>query len=210
MNTDELISALRADSATHAQPLRVRWAFALVLAVLAAALAFLIGLGPRPDFPQAMTTLRFPFKFVVTLSLAVSVAPLVLRMGEPGSRPAWIALLVAPVLLAAAMVGEFFALPPDALNAAWMGNNALLCLASIPLIGLAPLVIFLALLRRAAPTRPMLAGAAAGLLSGGIAATFYAAHCADDSPMFVGTWYTLGILSLALLGALAGRIVLRW
>jgi len=210
MNTDDLISALRTDAERRAKPLRALWIGALLLAVLAAALAFLIGLRPRPDFPQAMATLRFPFKFVVTLALAAAAAPLVLRMGQPGSKPAWTALLVAPVLLALAMAGEFIAMPPDARHAAWIGNNSMLCMISIPLLGLAPLAIFIALLRKAAPTRPTLAGAAAGLLAGAIAATFYAAHCADDSPMFVGTWYTLGILSLALLGALAGRAVLRW
>ena len=37
------------------------------------------------------------------------------------------------------------------------------------------------------PTRPALAGAVAGLLAGGLAASFYAAHCTDDSPLFVTT-----------------------
>ena len=65
-------------------------------------------------------------------------------------------------------------------------------------------------MRQGAPTRPALAGALAGLLAGGIAATFYAAHCTDDSPFFVATWYTLAIAVLAGIGALAGGRVLRW
>jgi hypothetical protein len=65
-------------------------------------------------------------------------------------------------------------------------------------------------LRQGAPTRPGVAGAAAGLLAGGIAATFYAAHCTDDSPLFVATWYTLAIGALALLGAAVGQRFLRW
>ena len=47
--------------------------------------------------------------------------------------------------------------------------------------------------------------AAAGLLAGGLAATFYAAHCFDDSPLFVVTWYSLAIAGLTVLGALGGR-----
>ena len=31
------------------------------------------------------------------------------------------------------------------------------------------------------------------VLAGGIAATLYAAHCTDDSPLFVATWYTIAI-----------------
>ena len=47
-------------------------------------------------------------------------------------------------------------------------------------------------LRHGAPTRPAVAGAIAGLLSAGLAATLYASHCTDDSPLFVATWYTIG------------------
>jgi hypothetical protein len=56
----------------------------------------------------------------------------------------------------------------------------------------------------------VLAGAVAGLLAGGLAATFYAAHCFDDSPLFVATWYTIAIIILAALGALGGRFFVRW
>ncbi|TIM59065.1 MAG: DUF1109 family protein, partial [Mesorhizobium sp.] len=69
---------------------------------------------------------------------------------------------------------------------------------------------FLAVLRYGAPTRPVLAGAVAGLLAGGLAATFYAAHCFDDSPLFVATWYTIAIAILAALGAFGGRLLVRW
>ena len=54
------------------------------------------------------------------------------------------------------------------------------------------------------------AGFCAGLLAGGIAATFYAANCTDDSPLFVATWYPLAIGLLALLGAVLGGRFARW
>ena len=37
-----------------------------------------------------------------------------------------------------------------------------------------------------------------------------AAHCSDDSPFFVSIWYPLGILLVAVAGALAGARLLRW
>ena len=90
------------------------------------------------------------------------------------------------------------------------GSNSLVCLTFVPLIGLGPLAIFLAALRHAAPTRPAAAGAVAGLLAGGLAATFYAAHCFDDSPLFVAVWYTLAVCILAAAGALLAPLVARW
>jgi len=65
-------------------------------------------------------------------------------------------------------------------------------------------------LRRGAPSRPAVTGAFAGLLSAGLAATLYAAHCTDDSPMFVATWYTIAVGLVAAIGALAGSRVLKF
>nr|MBA3446785.1 DUF1109 family protein [Pseudaminobacter sp.] len=87
---------------------------------------------------------------------------------------------------------------------------SLVCLTYITLIGIGPLGIFLLALRHSAPTRPALAGAAAGLLAGGISATFYAAQCIDDSPLFVAIWYTIAIGILALIGAAVAHRFCRW
>lgn len=58
--------------------------------------------------------------------------------------------------------------------------------------------------------RPGFAGFSAGILAGGIAATLYAANCADDSPLFVATWYPIAIGALALLGVALGQRFARW
>jgi hypothetical protein len=91
-----------------------------------------------------------------------------------------------------------------------VGTNSVVRLTLIPLMGMGPLAIFLLALRHGAPTRPALAGAVAGLLVGGIAATIYAAQCTDDSPLFVASWYTIDIAGLALVGALSASRFARW
>jgi RNA polymerase sigma factor (sigma-70 family) len=58
--------------------------------------------------------------------------------------------------------------------------------------------------------QPAAAGAYAGLLSAGFAATLYASQCIDDSPLFVATWYPLAIGLVAAVGALAGSRCLRF
>ncbi|WP_233244858.1 NrsF family protein, partial [Caulobacter sp. HMWF009] len=66
------------------------------------------------------------------------------------------------------------------------------------------------LVRGLAPTRPVLAGFATGAFAGGVAATVYGLHCPESTFVFVGLWYSLGIMACAGLGAVLGRIVLRW
>jgi hypothetical protein len=61
-----------------------------------------------------------------------------------------------------------------------------------------------------APTRWRVAGAAAGLVSGALAAIAYGLHCPESSALFVLTWYSLGIALATGLGALVGPWLLRW
>jgi hypothetical protein len=212
METNELIKALAADTQRREPSLSSVWWHAVVLAIAVAAAVFLVTLGPRPDIAAAAETPRFLFKFVVTITLAISAFGLARALSRPGEawREAMPYLVAAPALLALAVVVELFLLPPDVWVARLVGTKSMACLTFIPLIGIGPLVIFLLALRRGAPTRPTLAGAVAGLLAGGIAATFYAAQCTDDSPLFVGIWYTIAIAGLALLGAVGGARFARW
>lgn len=212
MKTDDLIKALEADTARSRSAPGIIWLQAGGAAVLIAALVFFATIGPRPDLGHAMDSLRVQFKFVYTLALAATALPIVLASARPDSSPWRLApwLLTAPLLLACAVVAELLAIPPQEWTARLIGKNWAYCMVLIPLIGIGPLAVFLAALRHGAPTRPIFAGAVAGLLASGLAATFYAAHCTDDSPLFVATWYTIGFIVLTGLGALGGRRFLRW
>lgn len=212
METNDLINALRADSAKQAMPLAYAWWMAIIAATIVAAGAFFVLIGPRADFAVAAHTARFLFKFVVTLALVVVAFALLRALSRPGSDVRRVAhrLVLMPILLGTAVMAELFAVPSDRLATVWWGSNVYVCLTFIPLIGVGPLAVFLTALRHGAPTRPSLAGAVAGLLAGGIAATFYAAHCTDDSPLFVTTWYSVAIAGLVALGAICGGRVARW
>lgn len=212
MDTDDLIKVLAADTRPRAASLSTVWWCALALAVTAAAIVFLAMMGPRADLSAATGTAPFLFKFVVTIALTASAFGLARALSQPDDawREVVPYLAAAPALLAVAVTLELLVLPPSTWPARLMGDNSLVCLTSILLIGIGPLAIFLLALRHGAPTRPALAGAVAGLLAGGIAATFYAAHCTDDSPLFVATWYTIAIAGLALVGAAGASRLVRW
>jgi hypothetical protein len=211
MKTDDLIRALSADSRRPAMTLAAALAAALALAVIVAAIVFTATIGPRPDIAAAAETVRFLFKFVVTTVLAATAFAALTALSRPEPAPrSMLWLAAAPLLLSAAVALELAVVPDAEWGRRLVGSNSLACLALIPLIGIGPLALFIAALRHGAPAHPSLAGAVAGLAAGGVAATLYAAHCTDDSPLFVATWYTLAITALAALGALAGRAFARW
>lgn len=211
MKTDDLIRALASD--THPRSIRPArlLAFVLPLAVAIAVAVFLLAIGPREDLVAALQTVRFDFKLVVAAILAASALAMVARIARPDAD--WsrgIVLVIAPAILLAGVALELVMLEPGRWAPAAMGTNALVCLTFIPLIGLGPLALFVVFLRNGATVKPVLAGALAGLAAGGLAAVLYALHCTDDSPLFVAIWYSIAIAILAALGAVAGRLAVRW
>lgn len=212
MKTQDLIRALAADTSTSAAPMARIWSLAVVGAAALAAIVFLLTIGPRPDIAAAAETVRFVAKPVLTMTLAMAalVAIGALSRPVPVRRTALAWLAAVPVLMGAAVALELAAVPSEQWRARLVGTNSMVCLTYIPLIGAGPLLLFLLALRHGAPGRPAIAGAVAGLLAGGIAATFYAMHCPDDSPLFVATWYTIAVAGLAAIGAAFAPCIARW
>jgi hypothetical protein len=209
MQTDQLIRTLAADNAHRARPV----GFVLTLALLAAApvsvAMFLVGLGMRPDVMTAMHNPFFDLKFAVTLALAIAIS---LHLSRPEALlRGWAWLLLIPAgLLVAGISGEMMVPQRLPMMTRLVGSNWRTCLTAIPLMSLPLLAAALIGLRHGAPTRPAVAGAIAGLVSAGLAATLYASHCTDDSPLFVATWYSIATALVAAIGALAGSRVLRF
>jgi len=212
METDQLIRTLAADNAHRARPVSLVLALALLAAAPVSVAMFFAGFGFRPDIMTAMHNPFFDFKFVVTLALAISAIAISLHLSRPeASLRGWAWLLLIPIGLLVAGIGAEMMMPQRLpMMTRLMGNNAWICLTAIPLMSLPLLAAALVGLRHGAPTRPAIAGAIAGLLSAGLAATLYASHCTDDSPLFVATWYTIAAALVTALGALAGPRVLRF
>jgi hypothetical protein len=124
-----------------------------------------------------------------------------------GLRPA---LLPVLFLLAVAGTAELASWPSSRWLDLLIGSNAAGCLLLIPVLSVLPLAAAFGVLRRAAPARPPVAGAVAGLFAGAIGAALYATHCTDDSPLFVATWYGAAIAFVTGIGAVLGKKLLRW
>jgi hypothetical protein len=212
METDQLIRTLTADNAHRARPVGFVLALALLSAAPVSMTIFFAGLGVRPDVMTAMHNPFFDLKFAVTLALAISAIAVGLHMSRPeASLRGWAWLLLIPAgLLAVGIGGEMMMPQRLPMMMRLVGSNSKVCMTAIPLMSLPLLAAALIGLRHGAPTRPAIAGAIAGLLSAGLAATLYASHCTDDSPLFVATWYTIATALVTAVGALAGSRVLRF
>lgn len=212
METDQLIRTLAADNAHRASPVRLVLALALLAAIPIAVALFFAGLSVRPDFATAMRNPFFDLKFAVTLTLGISALVISLHLSRPeASLHRWTWLLLIPVGLLLGGIASEWMLPQQLpAMTRLVGSNSRLCLTAIPLISLPLLAAALIALRHGAPTRPAITGATAGLLSAGFAATLYASHCTDDSPLFVATWYSIATALVTALGAFAGSRVLRF
>ena len=211
MNTDKLIDELVADFRT-VRPHRQSMILAIVLSTLASGGLFFLLVGFRPDALQAMLTLRFLFKFVVTLTLSATAIPVVLRIGVPSrdTRAFPVHLAFAPGLLVLAVILEMQVIPRELWAQKLVGVNSVHCLTMIPALALPILAAQFVALRQGAPESPAAAGAVAGIVATAISATFYASNCTDDSPLFVATWYPLAGVIVIGLGAWAGSRLLRW
>jgi hypothetical protein len=213
MNTDQLIADLTRD----VPPVRrhaIGWRIAVGVAVGAGVslMLIIVALGIRPDLDRAMLGFPFWMKWGYTISLAIGAIVATAQLARPDARGfGWLWLMAIPVgLLAAVGAMELIRTPPGDWLAMWLGQSWKRCPWLVLMLA-AP--IFGGLLwsfRRLAPTRLRAAGATAGLAAGAFAATVYCFHCPEVSAIFVLTWYSLGILLAATIGALVGPRLLRW
>jgi hypothetical protein len=212
METDQLIRTLAADNAHRARPVGFVLALSLLAAAPVSVAIFMMALGVRPDVMTAMHNPFFDLKFAVTLAMAISAITVSLHLSRPEvSLRGWGWLLLIPFgFLIAGISGEMMMPQRLPMMTRLIGTNSRACMMSISVMALPLLAAALIGLRHGAPARPAVAGAVAGLLSAGLAATLYASHCTDDSPLFVVTWYSIATAFVAAIGALVGSKVLRF
>ena len=212
MDTDRLIKTLAADNDYRSRSVAWMLAVAMVFAVPVSSAIFMMRLGPRADISQAMSNPFFELKFVIVIALAIAATAVVLRLAQPAAavgRLNW--LFVIPAALIGIGVATDLLMPQQlSWSSRMIGSNSMICLSAIPLLSAPLLFAALAALRHGAATRPALSGAFAGLLSAGLAATLYASHCFDDSPLFVVTWYSIAIGGVTAIGAFVGSRVLKF
>ncbi|HEY4367537.1 MAG TPA: DUF1109 domain-containing protein [Steroidobacteraceae bacterium] len=211
--TEELIRQLAMD----VKPVRshaIGWRIAVgILGGGAISLLLLIAVfGIRPDLHEALRDFSFWVRSLYTVSLGIGAMFVTASLARPDNvRAHWLWLLVVPVLLLTGIgIGEMANVPLSNWQSLWLGRSWKVCPWRILMLSAPIFAGMLWAFRRFAPTRLPLAGAAAGLTAGAWSATLYGLYCQEESAIFVLTWFTLGMLLAALLGAFLGRRLLRW
>ena len=213
MKTDDLISMLAQDAAPPAAaPLGARAVLGIAGGFAVAVAMYLAVLGPRPDLMRHVLEPLVMAKTLLPLALAPLALVLGLRAVRPAATPGRAARVIwaVPAVLAGLVVWALLTTPRGDLWRDWLGHSIPVCLPAITVLSLPILAGLIAALRRGAPVDPQAAGALAGLASAGLATALYSTFCTEDSPLFYATWYTLGIVFTAGLGAWAGGRWLRW
>ncbi|MDE2276907.1 MAG: DUF1109 domain-containing protein [Burkholderiales bacterium] len=183
---------------------------ALGLGTLASAGAALATLGLNPDLAGLGAALAVKLTYVAGLLLgAVWLADRAARPAAP-LRGASASVLAVALAMAALAIVTLWRAPGAARMDLLLGSSWSSCPWRVAALSLPALAVALWAMRGLAPTRPRVAGFAAGLIAGGLGALGYALFCTEVSPVFVFVWYTLGILGPATLGAVLGPRVLRW
>lgn len=211
MNTDQLMDMLarNAGAAPRAVVAR-RLAPAVLLGMLCSGVLawWLMGLLPAEELRAPATWVKLGY----AAALAVAGALLTSRLARPLARlslPRWLVrgamgtmLLVGAVALALT--------PAENRLGAVLGQTWLLCPWTLMAFSMPALTGILWAVRGLAPTNPLQAGWACGLLAGALGAMGYALACPESSSAFVAIWYTLGIVMTAGIGRWIGPRVLRW
>jgi hypothetical protein len=213
MKTDDLVAMLASGAAPTPRRAAGR---RLALALLAGAplsLAILFTeYGVRRDLVQAMFWPMFWVKVLFPLCIAAAAFVMAQRLSRPGVpvRRAWIGIAVPVLVVWVLAAMSWFNAPAAERMPLLMGQSWRVCAVSIGLMALPVFAAALLALKSLAPTRPALAGAAAGGLAGGVGAAVYALHCMELTAPFLAVWYVSGIAVPVVLGALLGPRLLRW
>lgn len=213
MKTGQWIDLLSADAApvdTHAPDRRL--AVTCVLGTAVAAILAIELWGQRSFDAQDLATPMLWVRWAFCLAVMAVAWQAFDRLARPGRPLKGLAFrLAVPFMLLAvlALLQMLSAQPQDRFDLL-MGSSALECPTNIALVAAPVFMTSLWVMSRMAPTRPALAGAAAGLLAGSVGALGYTFHCTELAAPFLSVWYVLGMAIPVALGALLGSRVLRW
>jgi hypothetical protein len=212
MKTDALVAELSRDLKPTSRGAVSGWlAAGLAAGAAVSAVILMTWLGLRPLAP-ALASAAFWMKAAYALALTLAGWLMTLRLARPEGRAGaapWLAVAALGVL-GLTGAGQLLAADPGDHLRLLLGSSWNACPWRILALAIPIQAVLIAIMRRMAPTRLGLAGAATGLLAGGAAAAVYGLYCQETSAAFVAAWYSLGVALSVVVGGIAAQRLLRW
>lgn len=212
MKTDELIAKIAGDGrpVRRLPPPARRLASWLVITLpLVAAIVALM--TPRPDLAQQLADPRFQTEQLAALATAMAAAFAAFSAVVPG-RPRWpLFMPLIPLAVWLASLGQdciriWLVSGPEGLRIGWDW----VCIPAIAMVGAAPAIAIVIMLRRGAPVLPHAAvalGALAAAALGNFGLRFF--HT-EDAGIMVLVWQFGTVALLSVLSGCVGRRILTW
>jgi hypothetical protein len=177
---------------------------------LCAALPFVtlvvLVMSPRPDLAAKLTETRFLIEQAAAFATAIAAAIAAFTFSVPGIDRRWALLPAAPLglwvaSLAAGCVADWLNFGAEGLRL----TPDLACFPSIALVGAAPAIAIVVMLRRGAPLAPFLTMALAGLAAAALGNFGLRFFHAQDAGLMVLVWQFGSVGLLAALVGVFGR-----
>lgn len=213
MKTEDLITMLATGAGAVETPAALQgYARAIGWGTVGACLLMLILLQVRHDLGQAVLLPMFWVKIGFVAWLAAGSLFAALRLSRPGARISWVPVALGLPVVGIWAIAAFTLMEAESVERSqlFFGDTWKSCPLLIAMLSIPVFVAVLRTMKDLAPTRLRLAGFAAGLLSGSVAAVVYCLHCPEMGAPFIGFWYLLGALIPASVGAMLGNSLLRW
>lgn len=210
MKTDQLIAQLAQGAGPAPRESLTRLLPGMLAGLLVAATVTVGLVGPLPahEFATPLPWIKLGPAFLL-LALAWAW---VQRSARPASRvlPVRRRVLGCWALLIVLGLLSLMSLPEGARMKALMGATWYVCPCMLTMLSVPGLLLMLRAARGLPAGNARQTGAALGFLAGCISAIGYSLACPEASPAFVALWYSGGLVSTTLLGALLGPRWLRW
>ncbi len=211
MNKSFNIAAL-VDDLEPVKPMRQNVPLVLLAAITVAVTSLVVWTqGMRADVLAGHPDEMFLIRAGVLLLLGGATAYTVTSMASPAvgrSQNGWqMALAAAAVFpLAAIVVASTGDIGP-AMSAMESGIRCMSYSLIAAVATATPMVVWL---RKGAPSSPERAGWLTGVASGGLGAFAYNLHCPFNNVVYIGLWYSLAIITCAVVGRLIVPRLIKW
>jgi len=212
MRTEDLIRTLASEAKPVQRLAHPGWRVAYWLSISLAYVAMVVLImGTRSDLAAKSGEARFVIEVAAAFLTGVMAAAAAFCAGSPG-RPLWERFApLPPLALWLGSLGEgcwqdWLRAGPDGLTI----QPDFMCFPSILMVSLVPGALILMMIRRGAPTTPVLTTALATLAASALGAAGLRLFHASDASLMILVWQFGTVAILTAFGALFGRKLLHW